>query len=136
MAQASAPLISAVREHSLVCQELLALSLRESEALKASIPFSAGALQTERQRLLARLNASIRSLVGSRSGSAALRGDGILAELIKEVMDTIMRVLVIDRENEQQLLRRGLLPARALPPARQSEPGFVARTYLAHAHNS
>jgi hypothetical protein len=40
-----------------------------------------------------------------------------------------MRVLVIDRENEASLLRRGLLPARALPRAEQSQPNIVARTY-------
>jgi len=41
-------------------------------------------------------------------------------------------VLVIDRENEESLLRRGLLPARALPRAEQSQPNFVARTYQRH----
>jgi hypothetical protein len=39
---------------------------------------------------------------------------------------------VLDRENEEALLRRGLLPARALPSPEQSQPHFVARTYQRH----
>jgi hypothetical protein len=44
-----------------------------------------------------------------------------------------MRVLVLDRENEQHLLRRGLLSPRALPAVEPFQPGFVARLYQRHA---
>jgi DNA-directed RNA polymerase subunit H (RpoH/RPB5) len=43
-----------------------------------------------------------------------------------------MRVLVIGRENEENLLRRGLVPPRSLPRAEQSQPNFVALTYQRH----
>ena len=54
-------------------------------------------------------------------------------DLVRTTLDTIMRVLVVGRENEQSLLRRGLVPARSLPRAEQSRPNFVALTYQRHA---
>ena len=49
--------------------------------------------------------------------------------LLRQNQDLIMKVIVLDRENEQCLLRRGLVPARELPPANRQRPHFVADLY-------
>ena len=52
-----------------------------------------------------------------------------LQRLMKDNQDLIMKVIVLDRENEQALLRRGLLPNRQLPSVNRQRPHFVAELY-------
>jgi hypothetical protein len=40
-----------------------------------------------------------------------------------------MKILVLDRENEQTLLRRGLIPAQHLPPAQRQRAHYVSDLY-------
>jgi hypothetical protein len=44
-----------------------------------------------------------------------------------------MKILLLDRENQQAMLRRGLVPARHLPPPAAQRPHFVAGLYQRHA---
>jgi hypothetical protein len=130
----------ALREHLGVCNALLELAHKESDALNNPAPFPAKAIQIERKALLTRLESALRLLVQKRtlwqqSGGGSLMANPQVARLLQIAMDTIMRVLVIDRENEQLLLRRGLLPARALPAAEQSRPNFVANLYQRHSQS-
>jgi hypothetical protein len=128
------PVAGALREHLGVCDDLLMLAQQEAEALRQPGPFPAARIQSERKELLVRLESSSRSVAAQRTRCGQLNASGAepppeLACLVQSTLDTIMRVLVIDRENEASLLRRGLLPARALPRAEQSQPNIVARTY-------
>jgi len=128
----------ALREHLGVCDALLRLAEKEAEALRQPGPFPAARIQAERKDLMVRLESSSRQVADQRNRCRQLNAPGgetppALAELVRTTLDTIMRVLVIDRENEERLLRLGLLPARALPRAEQSQPSFVARTYQRHA---
>jgi hypothetical protein len=134
------PVADALREHLGVCNGLLQLAQREAEALRQPGPFPAATIQAERKALLARLDSSARSVASQRDCCSQFNAPGgetppELADLVRTTLDTIMRVLVIDRENEANLLRRGLLPARALPRAEQSQPNFVARTYQRHSQD-
>ncbi len=127
----------ALREHLGVCNALLELAHKQAEALKNSAPYPALAIQVERKALLSRLECALKCLVQKRalwssSGVQTAKADPRLARLLQTALDTVMRVLVLDRENEQQLLRRGLLPARCLPPAAQSRPHYVAALYQRH----
>jgi hypothetical protein len=131
-------LTDALREHLGVCNALLELARKEAQALKNPAPFPALAIQVERKALLCRLECALTLLAQKRSLWNCSRkergpGDSRFTRLLRTALDTIMRVLVLDRENEQQLLRRGLLPARCLPPAEQSRPHYVARLYQRHA---
>jgi hypothetical protein len=130
----------ALREHLSVCDELLGLAKREADALRQAGQFPAAALQAERKKLLARLESSSRALAsncGRWSQSREMGSDtpAEIARLARTSLDTIMRVLVMGRENEQSLLRRGLLPARSLPCVEQSQPTYVARTYQRHVRD-
>lgn len=127
----------AVRQHLGVCNALLDLAHKEAQALASSDPFPVMAIQVERKALLSRLECALKLV--SQKGTVWNRADGQaspaslkLTRLLRTALDTIMRVLVLDRENEQQLLRRGLLSARCLPPAEQSRPHFVTRLYQRH----
>ena len=40
-----------------------------------------------------------------------------------------MKILIIDKENEQLLLRRGLVPPAQLPSVQQQYPHFVTDLY-------
>jgi hypothetical protein len=127
-----------VREHLAVCNDLLALASRESEALKSAAPYPAAAFQEERKALLKRLESALYGLVQNRALCQSFRNEGLdggfpQAPLLQAALDTTMRVLVVDRENEQQLLRRGLVPARCLPAPERSQPGYVANLYQRHA---
>ena len=130
----------ALREHLGVCDDLLLLAQQEAEALRQPGPFPAARIQAERKDLLDRLESSSRSVAGKRDRWCQLNGPGCetppeLADLVQTTLDTIMRALVIGRENEETLLRRGLLPPRSLPRAEQSQPHFVARTYQRHTQD-
>jgi len=127
----------ALREHLGVCNALLELAHKEAQALNKPAPFPALAIQVERKALLCRLECALTLFSQKRalwncSGKERVPGDPRFTRLLQTALDTIMRVLVLDRENEQQLLRRGLLRARCLPPAEQSRPHYVARLYERH----
>jgi hypothetical protein len=129
---------AALQAHLEVCQELLALSQKETELLKSPEPFRAEEIQAQRKALSTRLEAALKQLTKARglhgaSGNSLLSGDPALSRLHQATMDAVMRLLVLDRENEQHLLRRGLLPRKALPPAAQSQPHFVASLYQQHS---
>jgi hypothetical protein len=49
--------------------------------------------------------------------------------LLRQNQDLTMKIIVLDRENEQSLLRRGLVPARELPSVNRQRPHFVAELY-------
>jgi hypothetical protein len=113
---------------------MLTLVERESRALRAAEPFPAAELQQARKDLLPRLDQSYKSLKEVRifwqSLSAAERArQGEAAALLRHCQDTMMKILVLDRENEQAMLRRGLLPASQLPSANRQRPHFVAELY-------
>jgi hypothetical protein len=52
-----------------------------------------------------------------------------VAALLRQNQDLIMKIIVLDRENELVLLRKGLVPTRHLPPANRQRPNYVADLY-------
>ncbi len=128
----------ALREHLAVCNDLLTLAQQESEALKDPAPYPAAETRARRQELLGRLESSWSDFTSHRAQWERTHPDGGepspgFGALLQTALDTIMRVLVLDRENEQGLLRRGLLPPQALPLAERERPGYVAGVYQRNA---
>lgn len=132
-----------LREHLALCEEILALTERENQTLR-----EAGGSRFEscqaRKAILPRLTecaGMLRALRQSWQGlpAAERARSPELAGLIRKNQDLVMRILMLDRENQQFLLKRGLVPARHLPPAQCQKPHFVADLYrrnavgLAHA---
>ena len=117
-----------------VCRELLVLAERESHALRQSQPPALREVYQLKRLLLPRLNESLEKLRRHRlqwqTFSAAERtAQPEVQYLVRQIQDLIMRVILLDRENEQGLLRRGLIPPREIPIAQQQRPHFVADLY-------
>jgi flagellar biosynthesis/type III secretory pathway chaperone len=129
----ASPLINDLRQHLEVCRELSTIVEREAQALRRS---DAG-LNVEfflKKNLLPSLNQSLNRIRQHRvnraeNGSRLSGSEMELAPLLREIQDLIMKIIVVDRENEQALLRKGLVPARHLPHANRQRPHFVADLY-------
>jgi hypothetical protein len=130
--------LSAIRKdleaHLDLCREVLALIEREAIALRdAETGVQFGFFQ-EKKTLLARLEQSVEALKYRRQEWAAVplpqrAQHRDIDNLLRQNQDLIMKIIVLDRENEQNLLRRGLVPSRHLPPPNRQRPHFVADLY-------
>jgi len=127
-------MLTDLRAHQALSRELLALAERESQALRHDQPAALREIYQARKVLLPRLGESLDKVrqhrvywqslnVAERSARPEIQF------LVRQAQDLIMRVILLDRENEQGLLRRGLLPPREIPPANQQRPHLVADLY-------
>jgi DNA-directed RNA polymerase subunit H (RpoH/RPB5) len=87
-----------------------------------------------KKNLLPRLNLSLDALRRHRVSWQKLgRNERArypeIGMLLRQDQDLIMKIILLDRENEQTLLRRGLLPPRELPSVNRQRPHFVAGLY-------
>ncbi len=106
----------------------------EGVALRAEGKFNAFEFYQARQELMPRLNQSLEKLRAHRLGwqrcdAAERASHPEIGSLLRLNQELVMRILVQDRENEQNLLRRGLLPPRAVPSVNRQRPHFVADLY-------
>lgn len=133
---AVAPAITAdLQAHLSLCEEVLAVVTRESEALRGADAFASQTFTQQRNALLPRLSKSLDSLRRTRETwqrlDPAVRARQSEAEtLMRRNQDLIMKIIVLDRENEQALLRRGLMQPGQLPSANRARPHVVASQYL------
>jgi non-ribosomal peptide synthetase component F len=125
---------SDLKRHLQLCEEILALLARENQSLRDPAQPSQFEACQARKAILPQLEESVRALRSHRDAWRALspeekkRHAGI-SQLLRQTQETIMKALALDRENEQSLLRRGLIPARHIPPASRQQPHFVADLY-------
>ena len=127
-------MITDLRAHQVLSRELLALAERESQALRQSQPDAVQEIYQAKKTLLPRLHESLGKVRQHRVHWQSLTPAQRAAQpeisfLVRQVQDLIMRVILLDRENEQSLLRRGLIPPREIPCANQHRPHFVANLY-------
>ena len=128
-----------LRSHQTICRELLTLAERESVALRQDQPAALSEIYQLKRLVLPRLNESLGRVRRLRAQwqnlpPAERAGQPETQFLLRQVQDLIMRVILLDRENEQGLLRRGLIPAREMAAAapRQSSH-YVSDLYRKHA---
>ena len=127
-----------LRAHLATCQELLGIITRENQELREPNSSSAFEFYQSRRNLLPRLDHALGRLRKHRAdwhrlGPLERRQTPEIASLMRTLQELIMKSILLDRENEQALLRRGLLPAHQLPSARRQQPHFVADLYRRHA---
>jgi hypothetical protein len=130
----AATTLADLRDHESVCRELLALAERERGLLRAPDAPPLAELYAAKRALVPRLNDSLEKIRGhrrawSQATSAERASQPEIARAIRQTQNVIMRAIVLDRENEQALLRRGLMPPGPLPSANQHRPRFVADLY-------
>ncbi len=131
-------ILADLRTHQSLCRDLLALAERESQWLRSGQADSSFDASAARKALLPQLSGVVSSLRQHREAwqklSAAERSaQPEVTFLLRQVQDLIMRIILLDRENEQGLLRRGLIPAREIPAAQQQRPHYVAGLYQRHS---
>ena len=127
-------MLTDLRAHQAICRELLTLAERESQALRQSQTAVLHEIYLAKKTSLPRLGESLEKVrqhrvlwQGCTVGERAAQPE--IGFLVRQVQDLIMRVILLDRENEQGLLRRGLIPPREIPAANQQRPHFVADLY-------
>jgi hypothetical protein len=129
-----AEIIAGLEKHLALCRELLALAEQENRALTESDSAKSFAFFQTRKSLLLRLNESLAALrqhrqlrEGEPRDKPALCPEA--RRLLRQNQDGIMKILLLDRENEQILLRRGMVPAKHIPPTARLKPHFVSELY-------
>jgi hypothetical protein len=120
--------------HLALCQEILSLVESESHALHHTKTGPSFESYQAKKNLLPRLNQSLNQIRQHRATwqklSPAERAQfPDVPGLLRQNQDLIMKIIVLDRENEQALLRQGLVPPRQLPAAQRQRPHFVADLY-------
>jgi len=121
-----------------LCQELLQGLEREGQALRRPDNPSLFEFHQLRKKLLPLLSQSLEDLRRHRinwqrlSQQERARHPEITL-LLRQNQDLTMKLIILDRENEQGLLRRGLVPARELPSVNRQRPHFVAELYRRQA---
>lgn len=127
-------MLSDLRALQIVCRELLSLAERESQMLRSEQSGSMREPGEYRKSLLPRLNEVLgkvrqHRLLWQNLTPPERSAQPEISFLVRQVQDLIMRVIHLDRDNEQGLLRRGLIPAREIPSAQRQRPHFVADLY-------
>ena len=133
-----ATLAQALRDYLLECEELLGLMTAENTALRATGEFQPFQFHQSRKGLLARLDRTLKAFrqfapTWRRSDASERAGNAEMKSLLVRAQDIAVKALVLDRENQQALLRRGLLPAHGIPSAAARQPHYVANVYQRHA---
>ena len=128
-------LIHDLREHLGCCETALALAAEENRALNSASEFQLFSFQQQRKQLLLGLDASLLRLrtwrlAWQQFAVADRERCSEVKPLFQKIQDLLMRVLVLDRENQQALLRRGLVPPKHLSLAAGPQPPhYVANLY-------
>lgn len=129
-----ADITTLLRQHLDLCQEVLVVIEQEGQALRQEPVPPLAALQKTKKDLLPRLNESLDAIRRQRvlwqAASPAERARHTDAPaLLQRTQDLVMKIIVLDRGNEQALLRRGMIPVRELPAANRQRPHYVAGLY-------
>jgi hypothetical protein len=134
-------LLEDLRNHQALCEDVMNLAMRENQALSSQSGYASFEFYQQRKNLLPRLEQSLMALRKWRDrwqqADPAERAGCLEAKaLFQTVQSLLMKVLLLDRENQQALLRHGLLPARHLPSsAVQQQPHCVADVYRRHSRS-
>jgi len=117
--------------------DLLNIASDEERALRSPDSYAAGTHDTPRRRKLREMDQTLATLRDQRLSWQSLSPNERakhpdIHRLIRTTQELGMKVIRMDRGNEQSLLRRGLLPARCLPSAESQRPNYVTGLYQRH----
>ena len=123
-----------LQTHRSLCEAILALASKENSALRITEARFEFESSGPRKKFLAQLSDSLdkireHRIAWMRLEPSVRQGHPEIAELLRENQNLIMKILVLDRENEQALLRKGLVPPRHVPSAHRQRPPFVSSLY-------
>jgi hypothetical protein len=128
---------SELAAHLVMCHQALEVTERENRAFQEQQEPQWGEFCGSRKKVLADLRQLLQTIRETRLKWTKLdpkvrTGQREIAELICHNQNAIMKVIVLDRENERLFLKRGLVPAEAIPAAARQRPHYVADMYQRH----
>jgi hypothetical protein len=126
-----------LRSHLALNTDLLGHLERESQNLRQLESDQPTSAAEARRDVLPRLEEALQRIRNHRSYWLSLSPElrstkHEIRDLLRQNQDLIMRMILLDRENEQLLLRRGLIPPKHLPPIQRQRPHYVAGLYQRH----
>ena len=133
-AEFTARLVLELKNYLVLCEETLALATQENQALTQP-DYQSAEFQRKRKNLLPDLESILVKLRQSRmiwqQASPQEREQcQEVKPLFQRIQSAVMKLLQLDRENQQAMLRRGLVPVQHLPAAAAVQrPHFVASLY-------
>ncbi len=105
----------ALQAHTTHCSQLLDIATHEEQALRGQDSYRPGIFDAARKQKLTELNQSLETLKKHRiewqllpSPERARHPD--ICRWIRTAQEVGMKLIILERENEQTLLRRGFLP--------------------------
>jgi hypothetical protein len=121
-----------------LCDEALSLVTRENQALTDRQEYPPFEFYQGRKALLLRLDEGLNLLRTWRQAWQLLQAPeraqhSEVKLLLQTLQESLVKILVLDRENQQALLKRGLVPARHVPAFTGRAPHFAARVYQRHS---
>ena len=127
-------LAHALQAHIDLCGEILQVVQKEHQQLKSNQVDDLTQLQETRQGMLERLGAAQSKISSHKDAWSNLSQSQrqSMPEIGKRLSlctDLIMKIVSLDRENEQLMLRNKLVPPGHLPPAERQNPNLVAKIY-------
>jgi hypothetical protein len=127
-----------LRGYLTLCEEVLALTRRENQVLAAAGEYQPFEFYQGRKSLLSRLDQSLNLLrtwrqAWQRLDAAERAHFSDVKSLLQAVQDSLVKILLLDRENQQALLRKGLLPARHVQSFAAPQPHYAAQLYRRHS---
>ena len=132
-------MIADLRDYQTICDEALVLTTRENQALSSGGEYQPFEFYQLRTSLLPRLETALVQLrkwreIWLRVSAAERASCSEVKELFQSVQSLLMKLLLLDRENQQALLKRGLVPPRhlAATAVQVQKPNFVANVYKRH----
>ena len=121
-----------------LCEEALALATSENLIFTGGPDYQPAEFTPRRKSLLSGLDQTVANLkrlrrVWQQTDPAERNRCDEVKALFQAVQGTLMKALLLDRENQQAMLRRGLLPVQHLPAAATQRPHFVTGLYQRHS---
>jgi hypothetical protein len=132
------PSLYHLEEHRKLCRELLAAFEREALGLQAGELAALAEADAVRRQLLPRLQELMQHLRAQRQAweqlpPAQRQPPPAVRALLEENQELVLRLLALDRENQQARLRLGLVPPQHWPaPRSASGQGYVSELYRRH----
>lgn len=129
-----ADILQTLQIHHAICEEILAVVTKEKLLWQDPEAPPSFELYQTKKKLLPQLEDSLEHLKSCRIEWQKMTPQERaqhreIGELIKQTQNMILKIIVLDRENEQVLLRRGFgSPSKRVMPTRQ-QPHFVAELY-------
>ena len=127
-------LVSDLRAFVGICEEILSLAKREHQALSGHLAYEPSEFHQKRKSLLPDIELLVRKFRNHRMTwqqipAAQREHFAELKSLFQSIQGLMTRVIMLDRENQQAMLKRGLVPVKHLPTTAVQQPHYVSDLY-------